>query len=189
MAKIWFFYGAMGSSKTAHAIMTWFNYNERGKKSLMVKSDMDTRDGERTAKSRIGLTAECILMTELCKMSKKQIKKYDSIVIDEVQFCTKAQIEKLVEIADDYDVTVLCYGLRTSSTNKLFEGSMWLMAWANEIKEMKSVCWCGEGATHNARINSKGKIVKNGPLVCMGSNDRYVSLCRKHFNMGLPFKK
>lgn len=187
MAKLWFFYGVMGSSKTAQAIMTWYNYKEHGKKCLLVKSGVDTRDGERIIKSRIGLKYKCMLMEELEEMADKEIRKYDSIVVDEVQFCSKEQIEKLVKFVDDFNITVLCYGLRTSSTNKLFEGAKWLMAWANEIREVKSICWCGEGATHNARLNKNWKIVKRGPMVVLGGNDIYVSLCRKHYNANMPY--
>lgn len=185
MAKLWFRYGAMGSSKTAQAIMTWYNYRERGKKCLLAKSDVDSRDGKTIIKSRIGLEAEAILMSQLCKMSKEELIKFDAIVVDEVQFCSKREIEFLVKIVDDYNITVLCYGLRTSSTNKLFEGAYWLFAWANEIEEIKSVCWCGDGATHNARIDENGNIIKEGPMVVLGGNDTYVSLCRKHYNQNM----
>ena len=125
-------------------------------------------------------------LPEVEKMSKEELIKFDAIVVDEVQFCSKREIEFLVKIVDDYNITVLCYGLRTSSTNKLFEGAYWLFAWANEIEEIKSVCWCGDGATHNARIDENGNIIKEGPMVVLGGNDTYVSLCRKHYNQNMP---
>lgn len=185
MAKLWFFYGAMGASKSAQAIMTWYNYEERGQKCLISKSGVDTRDGDRIIKSRIGLKAECILVEELCQMTNEQIKAYNAVVVDEAQFCTKEQIAKLADIVDYCNIPVLCYGLRTTSTNELFEGSMWLLAWADEIKEIKSVCWCGNGAMHNARFDETGNIVKHGAKIQLGGNDCYTSLCRKHYNEGL----
>ena len=185
MAKLWFFYGAMGASKSAQAIMTWYNYGERGQKCLIAKSGVDTRDGDKIIKSRIGLQTECILVEDLCKMSDEQIRHYDAIVVDEVQFCKKEQIERLADIVDYCNIPVLCYGLRTASTNDLFEGSMWLLAWEDEIREVKSVCWCGNGAIHNARFDENGNIIKHGAQIQLGGNDCYTSLCRKHYKENL----
>lgn len=185
MAKLWFKYGAMGSSKTIQAITTAYNYNEKGKNALLVKPKIENRDGERIIKSRIGLAAECVFIEELCEMSNEQLRKYDCIVVDEVQFASKEQIRFMVHIVDDIEIPVICFGLRTDFKHELWEGSKWLMAWADVIEELKSVCWCGDGASCNTRINEKGEIVKDGELVKLGGNDSYIPLCRKHYDMGI----
>lgn len=174
----------MNSSKTANALMTHFNYEEVGQKALLCKTEIDTRDGARKIRSRIGLEKECILLKELQLMTEDQIKEYDCIIVDEVQFATKEQIDFLSDIVDYFDVPVVCYGLRADFQNNLFPGSERLIAIADTIKEIKTVCWCGRKATCNARYNSKG-IVRDGEQVMLGANDDYVSLCRKHFKMGM----
>lgn len=184
MAKLYFRYGAMGSSKTANALMVDYNYFERGKKALLVKPKLDKRDGENNICSRIGLSKTCEFLETLLIMSDKEIKNYDCIIVDEAQFATKDQVEFLVHIVDDLEIPVICYGLRTDFQNNLFEGSMWLLARADKIEEIKTVCWCGRGATCNARIGSDGKIIRSGEQVLFGGNDSYTALCRKHYNEG-----
>ena len=183
MAKLYFRYGAMGSSKTANALMVEYNYRERGKKALLAKPQIDMRDGEKVISSRIGLQRECIWTEELAALSDEKIKEYDCIIIDEAQFCTKAQIEQFVHYVDDLDVPVICYGLRADFRNEPFEGSIWLLAWADVIEEIKTVCWCGRAAKCNARFNKYG-IVREGEQVVLGGNDSYVALCRKHLREG-----
>lgn len=184
MAKLYFRYGAMGSSKTANALMVEYNYFERGKKALLVKPKLDSRDGDYTIRSRIGLQKEGILLEQLTAMSDETLKKYDCVIVDEAQFATKAQVEFMVHIVDDLEVPVICYGLRTDFRREFFEGSLWLMAWADKIEEIKTVCWCGKAATCNARIGEDGHMVREGEQVMMGGNDRYISLCRKHHMLG-----
>lgn len=184
MAKLYFYYGAMNSSKTANALMTHFNYEEVGQKALLCKTEADTRDGERVIRSRIGLEKECILLGELTQMSDDEIKAYNCIIVDEVQFATKDQIDFLSDIVDFMDVPVVCYGLRADFQNNLFPGSERLIAIADTIQEIKTVCWCGRKATCNARFNSAG-IVRDGEQVMLGANDNYVALCRKHFKLGM----
>jgi thymidine kinase len=184
MAKLFFYYGAMNSSKTANALMTHFNYMEVGQKALLCKTETDTRDGARRIRSRIGLEEECVLLHELMEMSKEQICAYDCVIVDEVQFATAEQIDFLSDIVDFYDVPVICYGLRADFQNRLFPGSERLIAIADTIREIKTVCWCGKKATCNARYNEQG-IVRDGEQVMLGANDSYVSLCRKHFKMGM----
>jgi len=184
MAKLFFRYGAMGSSKTANALMVEYNYRERGKKALLVKTETDMRDGKYKIRSRIGLEKECILLSHLQNMSKEEIKTYDCIIVDEVQFASKEQVQFLVTIVDSMEVPVICYGLRTDFQNELFEGSKWLLAWADVIEELQTVCWCGRAAKCNARINEKGEIVREGEQVMLGGNDTYITLCRKHFYEG-----
>ena len=183
MAKLYFFYGAMGSSKTANALMSEYNYSERGQKALLVKPDIDTRDGENIVKSRIGLEKECILFSSLEKMDEAEIKGYNAIIVDECQFLKKEQVDFLSDIVDYYDIPVMCYGLRSDFKNELFEGSERLMAIADTISEVKTVCWCGRKAICNARYNKNG-IVRHGAQVVLGANDKYIALCRKHFKEG-----
>lgn len=184
MAKLYFYYGAMNSSKTANALMTHFNYEEVGQKALLCKTETDTRDGVRIIRSRIGLEMECIFLSELLEMPEEEIKQYNCIIVDEVQFATKDQIDFLSDIVDFMDVPVVCYGLRTDFQNKLFPGSERLIAIADSIHEVKTVCWCGKKATANARFNANG-IVRDGEQVFLGANDSYVALCRKHFKLGM----
>ena len=184
MAKLYFYYGAMNSSKTANALMTHFNYEEVGQKALLCKTEADTRDGARKIRSRIGLEMECILLKELELMTEEQIRAYDCIIVDEVQFAAKEQIDFLSDIVDFMEVPVVCYGLRADFQNNLFEGSQRLIAIADTISEVKTVCWCGKKATCNARYNKQG-IVRDGEQVFLGANDSYVALCRKHFKLGM----
>ena len=184
MAKLYYYYGQMGSSKTANALMTNFNYKELGQNPLLVRPRIDTRFGERVVKSRIGLEHECIMLDELTNMKEEDIKKHDCIIVDEVQFATREQIDFLSDIVDFMDVPVVCYGLRTDFRNELFPGSERLIAIADTIREVKTVCWCGRKATTVARYNENG-IVREGEQVVLGANDSYVSLCRKHHKMGI----
>ncbi len=183
MAKLYFYYGAMGSSKTANALMAEYNYTERGQRALLAKTSIDTRDGVNIIRSRIGLQKECILLDAICEMSDEELKQYDAVIVDEIQFAKREQIDFLAHIVDDLNVPVLCYGLRSDFQLNLFEGSERLLAIADEIKEVKTVCWCGKKATCNARYNKHG-IVRSGAQVMLGANDDYIALCRKHFLEG-----
>ncbi|MBP3452290.1 MAG: thymidine kinase [Clostridia bacterium] len=180
MAKLYFRYGAMGSSKTANAIMVQYNYQERGQKVLMVKPQLDNRDGARTVLSRCGLKTECVFMEEVPGMD---VTGYDCVIVDEAQFLTKEQVAHLVKIVDEMNIPVICYGLRADFQGNFFEGSQWLMAWADTIEEVKTICWCGRKATCNARVMN-GKVIKEGDQILLGGNSQYVSLCRKHWANG-----
>ena len=182
MAKLYFRYGAMSSSKTANALMVKYNYGERGQNALLVKPAIDVRDGVRTVKSRCGLSSECVLFHE---MDIAAIKRgdYDCIIVDEAQFLSKDEVQLLTDIVDEYNVPVICYGLRTDFQGNFFEGSHWLMAWADTIEEIKTICWCGRKATMVARVVD-GKFVKSGEQILVGGDDMYVSLCRRHYNEG-----
>ena len=183
MAKLYFYYGAMGSSKTANALMAEYNYRERGQKVLLAKTNIDTRDGANIMRSRIGLEKECLLLSDICEMPDEEIKKYDAVIVDEIQFATSEQVDHLAYIVDYLNVPVLCYGLRSDFQLHLFEGSERLITIADVIKEVKTVCWCGKKATTNARYNEHG-IVREGSQVMLGANDSYIALCRKHFLEG-----
>ena len=180
MAKLYFRYGAMGSSKTANAIMVQYIYHERGQKALMLKPRLETRDGEKTVRSRSGLSAPCEYVEDLDTID---VSAYDCLIVDEAQFLTKSQVERLVRVVDEQNVPVIAYGLRADFRGNLFEGSMWLLAWADAIEEIKTVCWCGRKATCNARIHD-GRVVKDGQQILLGGNESYVSLCRKHWREG-----
>lgn len=180
MAKLYFRYGAMGSSKTANAIMVQYNYQERGQKALMLKPRLDNRDGARLVGSRAGLQAPCFYVEELDSLDLSQ---YDCVIVDEAQFLKKEQVRRLVDIVDEMDVPVICYGLRSDFQGNLFEGSHWLLAWADTIEEIKTVCWCGRKATCNARVFD-GRVVKTGEQIMLGGNESYVALCRRHWERG-----
>lgn len=184
MAQLFFRFGAMGSSKTANALMVDYNYSEKGQKALMLKPALENRDGEKIVKSRIGLSKECLFVEDFVKMNEAEIRKYQCIIVDEAQFCKKEEIEFFVHVVDDLNIPVICYGLKTDFMMNLFEGSMWLLAYADKIEEIKTVCWCGRKASCNTRYTKDGKIVKKGEQIVLGGNDSYVSLCRKHYREG-----
>lgn len=184
MAKLYFRYGAMGSSKTANALMVAYNYYEKGQRALLAKPALDDRDGANTMASRIGLENSCISVEDLMAMDDDAIRGFDCVIVDEAQFCTKDQVERLTDIVDELNVPVIAYGLRTDFQRKLFEGSQWLLAWADVIEEVKTVCWCGRAATCNARFDSEGKMVTEGSQVVLGANDSYTSVCRRHHKLG-----
>jgi len=181
MAKLYYRYGAMGSSKTANALMVKYNYEERGQKVLLTKPAIDTRDGNYIIKSRCGLESECILFDEI---TEKMLLGYSCVIVDEAQFLTKEQVNFIIHIVDDLNIPVVCYGLRADFKGELFEGSASLLAAADTIEEVKTICWCGKKATYNARFDSNGKVLKTGIQVVLGSNDKYIGLCRKHWAEG-----
>ncbi|MDY3660699.1 thymidine kinase [Bulleidia sp. HCP3S3_F2] len=183
MAKLYFYYGAMGSSKSANAMMVAFNYRERGQKVLLCKTGVDTRDGARVIKSRMGLESKCELLDEICHWDKEKLGSYNVVIVDEAQFATSEQIDFLSDIVDDLHVPVICYGLRADFQNHLFPGSQRLLEICDEINEVKTMCWCGHKAICNARYNADG-IVREGAQVMLGANDEYIALCRKHFKEG-----
>ena len=185
MAKLYFRYGAMGSSKTANAIMVWYNYQERGQNALLIKPAVDTRDGVHTMWSRSGLTAACVLFDDIDWDAVKR-HVYDCLIIDEAQFLSTEQVDSLLPIVDEYHVPVICYGLRTDFRGDFFPGSARLLARADTIEEVKTICWCGKKATNNARLDGKGGITKVGDQVVLGASDKYIGLCRKHWMEGDP---
>ena len=180
MAKLYFRYGAMGSSKTANAIMVRHNYLERGQRVLMLKPRLDNRDGETMIASRSGLRCECHFIEDLDRFN---VRDYDCLIVDEAQFLTRAQVERLVRVVDIDNVPVIAYGLRCDFRNELFEGSQWLLAWADTIGEVKTICWCGKKAVCNARVVD-GKVAREGEQIVLGGSESYVSLCRRHWTQG-----
>lgn len=190
MAKLYFYYGAMGSAKTATAIMTAFNYEEKGQKPILLKPETDTRDGALKIKSRIGLERECRTVEDFLEEYWKEpesVRKYDVIIVDEAQFCNKEDIDVLAEIVDTMYIPVICYGLRSDFQLNLFEGSERLLSIADEIHEVKTMCWCGSKATCNARIVD-GRVTYQGEQIMLGANESYIPLCRRHYKLGRATK-
>jgi thymidine kinase len=179
MAKLYFKYGAMGSSKTANALITKFNYEERGMKVWLIKPSIDVRDGADAVKSRIGLSAKADVMTPDKNLYEEFQKRgeFHVVIADECQFFTPAQIDELRKIVDELDIPVLCYGLRTDFLTKLFPGSLRLFEVADSVTEIKTICGCGKKAIVNARIDGEGKIVTEGGQILIGGNDSYVAMC------------
>ena len=173
----------MGCSKTAQALITKFNYEERGMKVLLLKPSVDDRDGATIVKSRIGLQEEAITVSSDVDLYKTYVENYKEdcnvIIVDECQFLTPEQVDELGQIVIDFNVPVLCFGLATDFTTHLFPGSRRLFEIAESISEIKSVCKCGAKATVNARLDDHGNIVSTGEQVCIGGNDRYVAMCRR----------
>jgi thymidine kinase len=182
MAKLYFKYGAMGSSKTAQALVTKYNYEERNMKVLFLKPSTDTRDGSDVVRSRIGLESKAVVLTpeeDAYKLYAEQYRDCKAVIVDECQFLTPEQVDQLAMITIDFDVAVLCFGLRTDFQTHFFPGSRRLMEIAESISEIKSVCDCGAKATVNARLDENGDVVFEGDQVVLGGNDRYHAMCRK----------
>lgn len=179
MAKLYFKYGAMGSSKTANALITKFNYEERGMRVWLIKPALDTRDGVGAVRSRIGLEAQAYAVSKDEDIYQKFISdsSYHAIIADECQFFSASQIDQLRRIVNNFDVPVLCFGLRTDFLTHLFEGSRRLFEVADSITEIKTICSCGKKAIVNARIDSDGNVVTEGGQIMLGGNDSYVAMC------------
>ena len=190
MKRLYFKFGAMGSSKSAQALMTAFNYRQRGYKVLLLKPKIDTRENDCIIKSRIGLKANCTLIdsTENIVSLVNSMPDIQVIIVDEAQFCTKAQIDQLKLLTQE-NKTVICYGLKTNFKGELFEGSKRLFELAESIQEIKSVCRCGNKATMNARI-SNNMVITTGEEIDIGGDDKYEGMCyfcwQKYQNEPLP---
>ena len=181
MAKLYFKYGAMGSSKSAQALITQFNYEELGMTVWLIKPSVDDRDGADIVKIRVGLArhATIIYPDDDIRARYEAAGKYDVVIADEAQFFTPEQIDGLRDMVDELDLPVLCFGLRTDFLTHMFPGSRRLLELADSITEIKTICECGAKATVNARIGPDGKIVTAGEQVFLGGNDSYVAMCHK----------
>lgn len=181
MAKLYFKYGTMGSSKTAQALITKFNYEERNMKVLLIKPSVDTRVGGATVQSRIGLHEDAELLAP--QATVRSLLEHNGsaqvIIVDEAQFLTEQQVDELSDIAIFDDIPVLCFGLATDFATHVFPGSKRLFEIAESIAEIKSICACGAKSTVNARLDDHGNIVYRGEQFCLGGNDRYLPMCRK----------
>ena len=181
MAKLYFKYGAMGSSKSAQALITQFNYEELGMSVWLIKPSTDTRDGADVIRSRIGLArhAQVITPDQNIVEAYHAAGKHDVIIADEAQFFTPEQIDQLRAIVDEEDLPVLCFGLRTDFQTHFFPGAQRLMELADSLTEIKTVCACGRKATVNARIDGEGRVVTEGAQVMLGGNDSYIAMCHQ----------
>ena len=191
MAKLYFKYGAMGSSKTANALITKFNYEERGMKVWLIKPSIDVRDGADVVRSRIGLSSKADIITPDKDLYAEYQNHLDChvIITDECQFFTPAQIDQLRCIVDKLNIPVLCYGLRTDFLTHLFPGSSRLFEVADSITEIKTICECGKKAIVNARIDGDGKIVTEGGQILIGGNDSYVAMCHSCWQNAIAKQK
>ncbi len=186
MAKLYFYYSTMNAGKSTTLLQSAFNYKERGMQTLLLTAAFDDRYGVGKIASRIGLEAEANLFqedTDLYELAQAILKNrpIDCVMVDESQFLSRNQVFQLSEVADQLHIPVLCYGLRTDFQGNLFEGSLHLLAWADELKELKTICHCGSKATMVIRVSEDGKPITQGAQKEIGGNDKYVALCRKHF--------
>ncbi|MCI5698600.1 MAG: thymidine kinase [Clostridiales bacterium] len=188
MAQLYFRYSTMNAGKSIELIKVAYNYEERGKRVLTLVPSADNRYGTGVITSRIGIQRQATMVSNDSNileifMREKEKADIDCVLIDEGQFLKKHHVQELVEIVDSFDVPVLVYGLKNDFRNEMFEGSYYLLIYADKIEEIKTICWCGRKATMVARIVD-GEFVKKGEQVVIGGNDMYVSLCRKHYNDG-----
>ena len=188
MAQLYYRYSTMNAGKSIELIKVAYNYEERGKQVLTLIPSVDDRYGVGVITSRIGIQREALVVNEDTNILELYIRenekrKLDCVLIDECQFLKKHHVQELVEIVDSCDVPVLAYGLKNDFRNELFEGSYYMLIYADKIEEIKTICWCGRKATMVARVID-GRVVKQGEQVVIGGNDMYVSLCRKHYNDG-----
>jgi thymidine kinase len=187
MAKLYFNYSAMNAGKSTILLQSSHNYHERGMRTLLMKPSIDDRDGtEATISSRIGLTAQADLISQTQDLeahirATHAANPINCVLIDEAQFLSEDQVWQLAKVADEIRLPIMCYGLRTDFRGKLFPGSAALLAIADNVKEIKTLCWCGRKATMTLRVSKKGAAVTRGAQVEIGGNDRYVSLCRQHW--------
>ena len=186
MAKLYFNYSSMNAGKSTMLLQANHNYIERGMKPRIYTSDLDNRFGKGEIVSRIGLKAKSNIFTsktdiyrDILNISKNSI--VDCVLIDEAQFLTQNQVSQLGKVVDELDIPVLTFGIRTDFQGNLFEGSKYLLAWADNLKEIKTVCHCGRKATMVLRLNAKGEVVSDGTQIEIGGEEKYVSVCRKHF--------
>ena len=184
--KMYFYYGAMGSSKTANALMTRFSWEDKGKKVALLKPSIDNRDGVDIVKSRAGLMAKAILIypdSNICDVLPDPVEEYDNLIVDEAQFLSMAQVDELREIAD-HGTFVMCYGLKADFLGNLFEGSKRILELADSLREIVTMCPCGKKAIMNARY-SGNKILYEGEQVVVGGNESYMALCHRCYKKGI----
>lgn len=186
MAKLYFYYSTMNAGKSTTLLQSSFNYRERGMHTLLLTAAIDDRFGADKVTSRIGLSQEADLFRESDDLydhirTSHDKKLINCVLVDEAQFLSKAQVWQLSKVCDELSIPVLCYGIRTDFQGQLFVGSQWLLAWADVLSELKTICHCGTRANMVVRVNEDGTAINEGSQVEIGGNDRYISLCRKHF--------
>lgn len=190
MAKMYFYYSTMNAGKSTILLQSSYNYQERGMRTLVFAPEVDDRFGVGRVSSRIGLQANAIPFSSNANLfriiqKENETTKVDCVLVDEAQFLSKSQVRQLSDVCDELDIPVLAYGLRTDFQGNLFEGSQFLMAWSDNLNEVKTICHCGRKATMVLRLDANGRPVREGEQIQIGGNERYVSVCRKHFKEGL----
>lgn len=188
MAQLYYRYSTMNAGKSLELIKVAYNYEERGKKVMVLAPAVDDRYRAGQVNSRIGLSRDALIINEETNILKAylnecRVRQVDCVLVDECQFLKKHHVQELVEIVDSFETPVLAYGLKNDFKNELFEGAYYMLVYADKIEEIKTICWCGRKATMVARVVD-GKFVKTGEQIMIGGNDMYVSLCRKHYNDG-----
>jgi len=191
VAKVYFYYAAMNAGKSTVLLQSSYNYQERGMQTLLFTPAIDTRYERGKITSRTGLAAPAIAFSPgddlfAAITEEHRARALSCVLVDEAQFLSQAQARQLTDVADKLNLPVLCYGLRTDFQGNLFEGSAALLAWADELTEIKTICHCGRKATMVLRLDASGNAITQGAQVEIGGNDRYVSVCRRHFKEGRP---
>ena len=186
MAKLYFYYSSMNAGKSTSLLQSAYNYQERGMTPLLLTAEIDNRYSVGKVTSRIGLEAGAHLFNQDNNLfeivsEQNENESIDCVLIDESHFLSKEQVKQLGQVVDTLDIPVLCYGIRTDFRGELFPGSQYLLAWADNLNELKTVCHCGRKATMVVRLDSDGKVVSDGDQVVIGGNDQYQSMCRRHF--------
>ncbi|GAB5407034.1 MAG: thymidine kinase [Aureliella sp.] len=194
MAKLYFYYSAMNAGKSTTLLQSSYNYQERGMRTAILQPELDSRFGTGTVASRIGIKASATTFNTADNLLAMVRKLADSqplhcVLVDEAQFLTRPQVRQLSDVCDELNVPVMAYGLRTDFQGNLFEGSRELLAWADSLCEIKTICHCGRKATMVLRIDANGVPIKDGQQVQIGGNDRYTSVCRKHFKQGMATRR
>lgn len=190
MAKLYFYYSAMNAGKSTVLLQSSYNYHERGMDTILFTPKIDTRFGEGKVYSRIGLNAEAVPFDNQMNLfnyvttAKTQLKNLKCVLVDEAQFLGKDQVLQLTDIVDQFNIPVLAYGLRSDFQGEPFPGSKYLLALADNLIELKTICHCGRKATMNMRVDANNQKVTEGAQVEIGGNDRYIATCRKHFKSG-----
>ncbi|WP_159820447.1 thymidine kinase [Colwellia sp. 20A7] len=191
MAQLYFYYSSMNAGKSTHLLQSSYNYNERGLKTVLFTAQIDDRYAKGKVTSRLGINSdahlfaqETDLLTEITAI--KNETKIACVLIDEAQFLTKAQVKQLTDIVDNLNIPVLAYGIRTDFLGQTFTGSAALLAWADKLVELKTICHCGRKANFVIRLNSDGKAATGGEQVEVGGNERYQAVCREHFKEYVP---
>jgi thymidine kinase len=190
VAKLYFYYSAMNAGKSTILLQSSYNYRERGMNTVILLPEIDTRDGKGKVTSRIGIESEAVTFNTSDNLYSVVNAIHDDtplscVLVDEAQFLTRKQVQLLSDVCDQLDIPVLAYGLRTDFQGNLFEGSAQLLAWADSLAEIKTICHCGRKASMVLRIDADGRAIKDGNQIQIGGNDRYVSVCRQHFKQGM----
>ncbi len=186
MAKLYFYYSTMNAGKSTTLLQSAYNYVERQMNVLLYTAAIDDRFGVGRITSRIGISQAAKLFNKnsnLWEEIKQHLEheKLHCILVDEAQFLSQAQVRQLSDVVDKLNIPVLCYGLRTDFQANLFEGSQYLLAWADQLEELKTICYCGHKANFVLRLNEQGEVVKDGKQIEIGGNDKYLSVCRRHY--------